>query len=161
MSVANSEYRHSETTGRNRLGYQAQQFPARLGIAEESPEKKIRIAASAGEAICYLDGLDLSWSEDEAWGKAPTGICIRTNTLQITNDTQTSPSFALWRERARLGYPNAQNHESPSLPKGSVANLGKWQSEAVIRGCPFQPRRCGVGSLVALVRRRCHSRAKL
>ena len=72
-----------------------------VGIAEEGPEKKIRIAASAGKAIGYLDGLDLSWSEDEAWGKAPTGICIRTNTLQITDDTQTSPSFALWRERAR------------------------------------------------------------
>jgi PAS domain S-box-containing protein len=72
-----------------------------VGIAEEGPEKKIRIAASAGKAIHYLDGLNLSWSEDEAWGKAPTGICIRTNTLQITDDTRTSPAFALWHERAR------------------------------------------------------------
>ena len=71
-----------------------------VGIAEEGPEKKIRIAASAGKAIRYLDGLNLSWSEDEAWGKTPTGICIRTNTLQITDDTQISPAFALWHERA-------------------------------------------------------------
>jgi PAS domain S-box-containing protein len=72
-----------------------------VGIAEEGPGKKIRIAASAGKAIGYLDGLDLSWSEDEAWSKSPTSICIRTNTVQITDDTQTSPAFALWRERAR------------------------------------------------------------
>jgi PAS domain S-box-containing protein len=72
-----------------------------VGIAEEGPEKKIRIAASAGKANGYLDGLDLSWSEDQMWSKSPTSICIRTNILQITDDTQTSPSFALWRERAR------------------------------------------------------------
>jgi len=72
-----------------------------VGIAEDDPGKKIRIAASAGKAIGYLGGLDLSWSDDETWSKSPTSICIRTNTLQITDDTQTSTSFALWRERAR------------------------------------------------------------
>ena len=71
-----------------------------VGIAEEGPEKKIRIAASAGKAIGYLDGLDLSWSDDETWSKSPTSICIRTNTMQITDDTQTSWASALWRERA-------------------------------------------------------------
>jgi len=72
-----------------------------VGIAEEGPGKKIRIAASAGKAIGYLDGLNLSWSGDEAWLKSPTSICIRTNTVQITDDTLASPAFALWRERAR------------------------------------------------------------
>jgi len=72
-----------------------------VGIAGEGPGKKIRIAASAGKAIDYLHGLDLSWSEDGTWSKNPTGICIRTNTVQITDDTQTSPAFVLWRERAR------------------------------------------------------------
>jgi PAS domain S-box-containing protein len=72
-----------------------------VGIAEEGPEKKIRIAASAGKAIGYLDGLEMSWSENETWSKSPTGICIRANTLQVTDDTQTSPAFALWHERTR------------------------------------------------------------
>jgi PAS domain S-box-containing protein len=72
-----------------------------IGIAEDGPEKKIRIAASAGKAARYLDGLDLSWSDDETWSKSPTSICIRTNTLRITDDTQTSPAFALWSGRAR------------------------------------------------------------
>jgi PAS domain S-box-containing protein len=76
-----------------------------VGIAEEGPEKRIRIAASAGQAIRYLDGLNLSWSEGEAWGKASTDICIRTSTLQRTDDTQISPAFALWHEgRGSLRY---------------------------------------------------------
>jgi len=72
-----------------------------IGIAEDNPEKEIRIAASAGSAIGYLDGLHLSWAEDAAWGQSPTGVCIRTETLQITGDTETSPVFEPWRERAR------------------------------------------------------------
>jgi PAS domain S-box-containing protein len=72
-----------------------------IGIAEEGPEKKIRIAASAGSASAYLDGLNLSWAEDEPAGKGPTGICIRTNSLQIIEDTENSTSFEPWRERAR------------------------------------------------------------
>lgn len=71
-----------------------------VGMAGSGPDKKIRVAAAAGSAVGYLDGLDLSWSEEQAWGKSPTGVCIRTNTLQTTEDTQTSTRFATWRERA-------------------------------------------------------------
>jgi PAS domain S-box-containing protein len=71
-----------------------------VGMAENGPDKKIKVAAAAGSAVGYLDGVDLSWSEEQAWGKSPTGVCIRTNTLQTTEDTQTSPRFATWRERA-------------------------------------------------------------
>jgi len=72
-----------------------------VGIAEDGPGKPVRVAAAAGSAVSYLDGVQLSWSEDAEWGKSPTGICIRTGTLQITDDTQTSPAFALWSKRAR------------------------------------------------------------
>ena len=72
-----------------------------VGIAEDGPDKKIRVAAAAGSAVSYLDGLYLSWSEEDEWGESPTGICIRTGTSQITEDTETSPAFALWGKRAR------------------------------------------------------------
>ncbi len=72
-----------------------------IGIAEDGPGKKLRIASSAGGAKGYLDGLDLCWSEDEPSGQGPTGICIRTHTLQILEDSETSPIFAPWRQRAR------------------------------------------------------------
>jgi PAS domain S-box-containing protein len=71
-----------------------------VGIAEDGPDKKIRVAAGAGGSGSYLDGLRLSWSEEEEAGGSPMGICIRTNTLQITRDTQTAAAFAPWRERA-------------------------------------------------------------
>jgi PAS domain S-box-containing protein/putative nucleotidyltransferase with HDIG domain len=74
---------------------------ATVGIAEESPEKGILVAAAAGTAMDYLDGIQLSWSEDEVGGQGPAGACIRTNTLQIIEDTETSAGFAQWRERAR------------------------------------------------------------
>jgi len=72
-----------------------------IGIAEDGPNKKVRVAASAGRAVGYLDGLHLSWSEDERSGQGPAGVCVRTNTLQISDDTDRSPIYGPWRERAR------------------------------------------------------------
>jgi PAS domain S-box-containing protein len=72
-----------------------------VGIAEEGPAKKIRIAASAGKAIHHLDGLELSWADEERWSRSPAAICIRTGEMQNTFDTETSESYAPWRERAR------------------------------------------------------------
>src|ERR1039458_7370752 len=72
-----------------------------VGVAEEGPEKKIRIAASAGSAADFLDGLHLSWSADQPWGRSPAGICIRTGVLQLVNDTEKSPTFDVLRKRSR------------------------------------------------------------
>ena len=72
-----------------------------VGIAEDDAEKNIRVAAAAGSALAYLNGLHLTWSEDAASGRGPAGICIRTDTVQILEDAKTSPAFDLWRERAR------------------------------------------------------------
>lgn len=72
-----------------------------IGIAEDGAEKRVRIAASAGHAVGYLDGLSISWLEDEPHGQGPVGLCIRKNTLEIVEDTETSPIFVPWRDRAR------------------------------------------------------------
>ena len=72
-----------------------------IGIAENGPDKKIRVAAAAGSAEGYLDGLHLSWAEDEKWGQGPAGICIRTDTLQLVDDVETLSAFNPWRKRAR------------------------------------------------------------
>lgn len=73
-----------------------------VGIAEDCQERRIRVTAAAGSAVGYLDGLHLSWSESEPEGLGPTGICIRTNELQIMADAETVESFLPWRERAAL-----------------------------------------------------------
>jgi len=72
-----------------------------IGIAEDGPEKKIRIAASAGRAAGYLDGVHLTWSADEPWGQSPAGTCIRTGVLQLVKDTEKSPAFDAVRKRSR------------------------------------------------------------
>jgi HD-GYP domain-containing protein (c-di-GMP phosphodiesterase class II) len=43
----------------------------------------------------------MSWSEDVPEGQGPTGICIRTNEVQIMKDSDSSPSFKAWRKQAR------------------------------------------------------------
>jgi PAS domain S-box-containing protein len=72
-----------------------------VGRAEDGPGKPVRVAASAGRGIGYLDELRLSWDENEPEGQGPTGVCIRTGTVQVLDDTERSPAYAPWRERAR------------------------------------------------------------
>ena len=72
-----------------------------IGIAEDGPDKRIRVAASAGNASGYLDGLNLSWAENDPAGQGPTGISIRTNTLQIVEDIEEHAFYEPWRESAR------------------------------------------------------------
>jgi len=43
----------------------------------------------------------LSWADEERWSRSPAAICIRTGEMQNTFDTETSESYAPWRERAR------------------------------------------------------------
>jgi PAS domain S-box-containing protein len=95
------------------------------GIAEDGPKKKIRVAAKAGSAVSFLRGMDMSWSEHGSGGRGPTGICIRTNKLQIIADTNTSDLFAPWRERAaRFGI-----RSSVYIP---LRVEGGWQGELAI-----------------------------
>ena len=71
-----------------------------IGIAEDSPEKQVRIAAAAGTGVGYMDGLQVSWSEDNPMGRGPTGICLRSGKVKILEDSESSEFFAPWRERA-------------------------------------------------------------
>jgi PAS domain S-box-containing protein len=77
-----------------------------VGIAEDGPGKPIRIAAAvanaaAGDAAAdsmaeFLDGLHLSWSEDEPGGKGSAGICIRTNKTLVVQDAEKSSEYEPW-----------------------------------------------------------------
>jgi PAS domain S-box-containing protein len=76
-----------------------------VGVAEDGPDKNIRVAASAGSGLAYLDGLSLSWSGDAEIGNGPVGVSIRTDTVQIVEDSETSLAYAQWGERAwKFGF---------------------------------------------------------
>ncbi len=72
-----------------------------ISVAEDGPEKLVRFAAASGSAIDYINGLRLSWADDDPDAQGPSGICIRTGRMHIVGDFETDPSFARWRARAR------------------------------------------------------------
>ena len=47
-----------------------------IGIPENNPERRIRVAASAGDTTGYLTTLRLTWN-DEPNGRGPTGKALR------------------------------------------------------------------------------------
>jgi len=72
-----------------------------VGIADNNPEKSVRLAGLAGSAQGYLEGLELSWSEQRLAGSGPIGVALRTGSRQVIENTQTDQAFNMWRERAR------------------------------------------------------------
>lgn len=72
-----------------------------VSLAENNAAKSIRIAAASGSARTYLNGLDLSWADDDPDAEGPSGSCIRTRQMHIVDDLETAPSFERWRDRAR------------------------------------------------------------
>jgi PAS domain S-box-containing protein len=72
-----------------------------VGIAEDGPGKPVRVAAVSGSATSYMDGLHLSWSEDEPNGRGPTGICIRTRQVHLVEDTELSTVYRPWLNLGR------------------------------------------------------------
>jgi PAS domain S-box-containing protein/putative nucleotidyltransferase with HDIG domain len=72
-----------------------------IGIAGNDSSLSVRTAAAAGKALGYLDGLHVTCSEREPGGQGPVGVAIRTKTVQIIEDTETSAAFEPWREQAR------------------------------------------------------------
>jgi len=72
-----------------------------VGIAVESPEKRVRVAAASESGRRFLDGLHLTWDEGDPEGQGPTGVCIRSGEVQIIEDTEESATFWPWRQRAR------------------------------------------------------------
>jgi PAS domain S-box-containing protein len=71
-----------------------------VAMAEPLPTKPVRVAAMAGSAIGYADGLELSWAEGAALGDGPMGRAIRAGASYVVEDTLSDSVFAPWRERA-------------------------------------------------------------
>jgi diguanylate cyclase (GGDEF)-like protein/PAS domain S-box-containing protein len=77
-------------------GYRA----AAVGFARHDSLKSIELMAYSGIDEDYLRSMPMSWDDQSPYGQGPSGRCIRTGEPILVADTQTDPSFALWRERA-------------------------------------------------------------
>ncbi|HEX8757746.1 MAG TPA: EAL domain-containing protein [Steroidobacteraceae bacterium] len=75
-----------------------------LGFADSEPVCAVRVAAYAGQHTGYLDGLRVSWSDDDS-GHGPTGRAIRERAVQVCREVDSDRNFSPWREQAhREGY---------------------------------------------------------
>lgn len=70
-----------------------------IGIPLHDEKKTVERFVSAGSALGYLDGLELTWADNELGG-GPTGRAIRTGLIQCNNNMLSSAQFRPWRERA-------------------------------------------------------------
>ena len=75
-----------------------------VGFRIDDAVKSVHPAAQAGYEKGYLEGLTLTWANDER-GRGPTGNAIRNGTVDICRDVRADPRFAPWREDAlKRGY---------------------------------------------------------
>ena len=100
-----------------------------VGLAEASPEKPVRVVASAGPASAYLDGLTLSWSADRPEGLGPVGQTIRDGLPMVFNDLLSAPSFSLWRARAEAAGLRSGMTVALKGPDGPVGLLTVYAAE--------------------------------
>ena len=70
-----------------------------VGFALDDERKSIQPVAHAGYNQNYLDHLQLSWSEDDVYGRGPAGMAVRSGQPVIVQDIRTEGDFADWTER--------------------------------------------------------------
>jgi hypothetical protein len=49
----------------------------------------------------FLDGAQFGWAETFPIALSAASVCVRTDALQLGEDSERPPGFAAWRERAR------------------------------------------------------------
>lgn len=75
-----------------------------VGMAEQDAEQSVRPAALSGAEQDYLSSIRISWG-DNALGRGPTGMAIRTGRTQVNQNILTNPNMAPWLQAAiRRGY---------------------------------------------------------
>ncbi len=76
-----------------------------IGYAETDTGKRVRPQAQSGYEEGYLERIDITWDENQASGRGPTGTAIRTATTQVNQNVLTNPRMAPWRQAAvERGY---------------------------------------------------------
>lgn len=75
-----------------------------VGFAQYDDRRTVKPVAQYGFEEGYLEGLRISWQNDE-YGRGPTGTAIRTGKAAVVRNIHNDPKYAPWREQAcRRGY---------------------------------------------------------
>jgi len=72
---------------------------ATVAIASQDDEKAVRHVAMAGVDKGYLEDAAITWG-DGPRGQGPTGMAIKSGTIQVNQDFEANPKMAPWRAAA-------------------------------------------------------------
>jgi len=101
---------------------------ATVSVAEQTPERTVRVVAAAGKAVGYIEELVLTW-DDSTLGNGPAGRAIHTGEVQFNDDLMADERFSPWRARA-LAFGLRSSFVLPiHLPGGALAVLLSVYSE--------------------------------
>ena len=70
-----------------------------VGFAEHDEKKTVRPAASAGDTTGYLNGVRITWGEDDPCGHGPTGVAIRTHKVNLCHSVHLEARMKPWRSK--------------------------------------------------------------
>ena len=85
----------------NAIAAQGPYVLAWVGKARDDAEKTVSVMGGAGSALAYIEGIVVSWSEQNITGLGPGGSCIRSGQSSVVEDSESDTGFTSWRERAR------------------------------------------------------------
>ncbi len=71
-----------------------------ISIPEQTAGKTVWIAAAAGPASAYFKDIQITWDEDQASGRGPTGRALRSGEVVVVDDATADPAFEIWRAHA-------------------------------------------------------------
>jgi len=69
-----------------------------VGMARNDASRRIDIVARAGDIHGYTEGLHLSWSAQQKYGRGPAAVCVRSGRTVVVQDTQHS---SVYRDKAQ------------------------------------------------------------
>jgi PAS domain S-box-containing protein len=108
-----------------------------VGVAENEPDKKVRVVSKFGQDDGYVEICEVDWTDTER-GNGPTGRAIRTGQVQVTEDISTDPSMIPWRiEAAKRGY-RSSIAVPFKLPDESMACMTMYSPKNDIWSAPEQ-----------------------
>jgi diguanylate cyclase (GGDEF)-like protein/PAS domain S-box-containing protein len=99
-----------------------------IGVERDDDQCTIDVVSSAGVTDYLFDGMT-SWSANTATGRGPSGIAMRTGTIQVASDLSTHPGFEPWRDRA-TAFGLSSSVAIPFLIGEQHAGLFIYASEA-------------------------------
>lgn len=92
-----------------------------VGVLEHDEYRSVRPIAQAGFEDGYLDGLAISWGDNER-GRGPTGTAARTGVFQISRSIASDSKMAPWRADAlKRGY--ASSIAIPMAVKAEIVGV--------------------------------------